>query len=234
MPEEVLKKQTDEKTQKLKRVLRRRAKNERSTKDYAAEDSGIADSLFEFLLRAPANSIICSYLSMPEEFPTAELLGHLHQERPDLTFYLPRIETRVRDGAVMHFYALGFDGGKVAFETLEEDSRGILQPSADMPRLEPSALAPDVTIFFIMPGLLFDRYGFRVGYGGGYYDRYLTRNPARRVLVAPCRQDQYFAEELPHSDRDVKIDCLAMADGLRQVNPDLRLSEAQAALLSKF
>ena len=223
-----------EKLQKKKRALRRRAVSERKSKDHSVEDSSISEHLCSFLLEAPPESIICSYLAMPDEFPTAPLLESLHKERKDFQFFVPRIESGVREGAKMHFYALSFDSGKILWSALEEDSRGIFQPSDDGIKLKTKKLKDrDITLYFIMPGLYFDEKGYRIGYGGGYYDRYLRRHPADRVLIAPCRAIQFSDKDLPFSERDVPVDLLATAEGIRCSNKKLNLNAAQNAMLLK-
>lgn len=223
-----------EKLQKKKRVLRRRAMADRKTKDFTQEDESISLFLCDFFLQSPRDSIICSYLSMPDEFPTVPLLEKLHKERPDLQFYVPRIESRVRDGAKMHFYPLTFDEQGIIWSALEEDSRGIMQPQEKEDKLRVKKIKDkEISLYFIMPGLYFDKIGYRLGYGGGYYDRYLNRHPADRILLAPCRALQYLDEKLPHSERDVPVDLLIMADGIRLMNKDLDLPKKQKKLLNK-
>lgn len=59
----------------------------------------------------------------------------------------------------------------------------------------------------VTPGLAFDRRGYRVGYGGGFYDRFLalTRPGALRVGVAFGLQ---VVDEVPHGRADVAVDVI--------------------------
>lgn len=63
--------------------------------------------------------------------------------------------------------------------------------------IEDGPVADDETALVLMPGLAFDPEGRRVGYGGGYYDRYLEKEP-HHPLVALC----YDFQLLPHLDTD--------------------------------
>lgn len=56
---------------------------------------------------------------------------------------------------------------------------GVPEPVADSP------VAEDETGLVIVPGLLFDRQGYRIGYGGGYYDRFLAWEP-RHPTIGLC------------------------------------------------
>ena len=54
----------------------------------------------------------------------------------------------------------------------------------------------------VVPALCFDKYGFRIGYGGGYYDRFLSSNNIK--YVALCREKQ-LTESLPAEEFDIRI-----------------------------
>lgn len=62
-------------------------------------------------------------------------------------------------------------------------------------------LEPDEGTLIIMPGSVFDPQGHRIGYGGGYYDKYLSRYPVCRTM-AVC-YDLQIVEELPAEAHDI-------------------------------
>lgn len=77
-------------------------------------------------------------------------------------------------------------------DDLVSGAYGILEPNVDAPIIDPSLL--DVVV---VPGSVFDKNGYRTGYGGGYYDRFLENTDAIRVGVCFDFQlvDDVFPEE---------------------------------------
>jgi 5-formyltetrahydrofolate cyclo-ligase len=69
-------------------------------------------------------------------------------------------------------------------------------------------VAPSEIDVVVTPGLVFDRSGHRVGYGGGFYDRFLrrVRPDAFKVAVAFGLQ---VVDEVPHRGGDVPVDAIA-------------------------
>jgi 5-formyltetrahydrofolate cyclo-ligase len=68
----------------------------------------------------------------------------------------------------------------------------------------------------ILPMLGFDRSGGRIGYGAGYYDRFLSRNHnLRKIGIAFACQE---VERLPVDENDIRMDCIITEDGI--VYPD--------------
>lgn len=73
----------------------------------------------------------------------------------------------------------------------------------------------------VMPGLAFDRTGGRLGYGGGYYDRYLDKifsqvDRERINLVAPALQAQ-LVENIPRTPSDMLVDVLVTRHGVEYI-----------------
>jgi 5-formyltetrahydrofolate cyclo-ligase len=75
---------------------------------------------------------------------------------------------------------------------------GIPEPIADGP------IANDPTALVLMPGLAFDKEGHRIGYGGGFYDKFLAAEP-HHPTVALCYGFQVL-DRLETDDFDIPVD----------------------------
>ena len=81
---------------------------------------------------------------------------------------------------------------------------GIPEPIADEP------VADDPTALVLMPGLAFDPMGHRIGYGGGFYDRFLAGEPDHPTL-ALCYGFQ-MVEHLETEEFDIPVNQVIWAD----------------------
>lgn len=79
----------------------------------------------------------------------------------------------------------------------------IPEPIADEP------VAHDPTALVLMPGLAFTQQGQRIGYGGGFYDKYLSAEPGHPT-VALC-YDFQMQEQLPTEEFDIPVDLVLWA-----------------------
>ena len=117
------------------------------------------------------------------------------------------LEQALRDGkrvAVPKIY-----GAEMKFIYLDDLSAvapgycGIPEPIADAP------VAEDAHALVLMPGLAFDRQGHRVGYGGGFYDKFLAAEPEHPTL-ALC-YDFQMLPELETEEFDIPVDTVLWA-----------------------
>ena len=86
---------------------------------------------------------------------------------------------------------------------VEKGYAGIPEPIADGP------VADDKTALVLMPGLAFDRDGHRIGYGGGFYDKFLASEPEHPTL-ALCYEFQLLPM-LETEDHDIPVDYVLWA-----------------------
>ena len=86
---------------------------------------------------------------------------------------------------------------------VEKGYAGIPEPIEDGP------VADDETALVLMPGLAFDPQGHRVGYGGGFYDKFLAKEPGHPT-VALCYEFQVF-DALEVDDYDIPVDLVIWA-----------------------
>lgn len=86
---------------------------------------------------------------------------------------------------------------------VEKGYAGIPEPIADEP------IAHDETALVLMPGLAFDAKGHRIGYGGGFYDRFLAKEPNHPTL-ALCYAFQMLPQ-LETESHDIPVDTVLWA-----------------------
>lgn len=106
---------------------------------------------------------VMAYLAFRNEPGLEPLFGLL----PRVRWTLPRIEGKC---LMVHPY----DPNRLVRHRL-----GMLEPAADLPVVDPAHLG-----VVLVPGVAFDLTGRRLGFGGGYYDRFLPTTPALRVWIA--------------------------------------------------
>ena len=157
-------------------------------------------SIREQLFSLPAwrgAPLVCGYVSMRGEIDTAPIRARAIREKK--RYALPATMTGAREGRMVFRRVEG-----AAAEDLVLARFGVLEPPETCPTLH---LADFAGALILVPALAFDEKGFRLGYGGGYYDRFLAALQDARIPVttvglvfAPCR-----AEVLPRESFDLPV-----------------------------
>lgn len=83
---------------------------------------------------------------------------------------------------------------------------GIKEPHKNMQKVERFD-----TAISIVPGIVYDRKGYRLGYGRGYYDRFLANNDIKSVGFC---YEELLIDELPREEYDKKIDYIITDIGI--------------------
>lgn len=88
----------------------------------------------------------------------------------------------------------------LSLEELEPGAYGILEPKSDCIR----AVSGEEVNMTLVPGLAFDKNGYRIGYGGGFYDRFFEKYPHGKK-IALC-YDFQIQETVPINKYDIPVE----------------------------
>ena len=155
-----------------------------------ALDSRIRANLEAFDIYAAA-PLVLAYVSYNNEVDTRAVIESALGEGKRVA--VPRVSARRKSMAFFEIESM---------EDLAEGYKGILEPREGLKApLGTKDLCGSVCL---VPGLVFDAQGYRVGYGGGYYDRFLPFYPGDKVALA--RASQMSSNPLPAEPTDVPVD----------------------------
>ncbi len=93
------------------------------------------------------------------------------------------------------------------YDQLEKVYYGLLEPKPE----ETVEVAKTQLDLLIVPGVLYDRKGYRIGFGGGYYDRYLADFSNKTVSLVFTQQ---LRESLPTDSYDMPVQHIITENGL--------------------
>lgn len=147
------------------RVLMKEKRNAISPKEHALWDDAIVNQLLHLDVYDSCK-VILSYAALGSEVNLAKLL--IQAVLDGKRVYYPKVS-----GEDMEFFLI------TQIEQLKEGHFQVLEPSGREPHLD---LACDWSKTLILcPGLAFGENGHRIGYGKGYYDRYIGRCKAHNI-----------------------------------------------------
>jgi 5-formyltetrahydrofolate cyclo-ligase len=174
-----------------KRALRARMRAWREGLSAAAKAEAaeaVARHGLQFLPPLPGQTVVSAFASLPDEFRVWPLLRRLAGDGFRLA--LPVMQGKGKP-LLFRAWAPG--------DAMDSGVWSIPEPRADKPALDPDVL--------IVPLLAFDADGWRLGYGGGFYDRSLRALRARKPVVAVgLGFDEQQIPSVPHADYDERLD----------------------------
>ena len=152
----------------------------------------IDQALTERLLQHPfyqEAKVIATYLSFPHEFQTQGLIEQALKD--DKKVLIPKTYSKGRMDFVV------YDP-----QQLVKTSFGLLEPQGNLEVVDASQID-----LIHVPGLAFTTDGYRIGYGGGYYDRYLKYFPGHTLsTIYPCQIQDFSPENHDIPVQEVLID----------------------------
>lgn len=178
-----------------KKELRKEAKSYRksiSENDRLDKSNAIINNI-KALKEFQKAEVFLMYASLPDEVETLSLIHELTEEGKRQV-YCP-----VTQGDEMEFYRIS------SLEDLKEGNFHVLEPE---PLTENCLeLQKDVHYCMLMPGLMFDKRGNRLGYGKGYYDKYLARVPKDvNLTTVALSYESMVKDAIPAEETDWRAD----------------------------
>lgn len=152
--------------------------------------------------------LILFYVSYRSEANTLDLLKEALQEGRNVA--VPKVVENE-----MVFYRI------MDFSQLVEGYRGILEP--DTEKTVPITEVTSALLF--VPGCAFDKNGGRMGYGGGFYDRFMERYPEVK-RVALCYEEQ-LVEKVPRERHDKRVDVIITEVQIRKASKNAKNKNKQ-------
>lgn len=157
-------------------------------------------------------AVILAYVNYQSEVITTPLLDKALKDNKQV--FAPRVS-----GEEMEFYKIS------GIEDLAEGYKGINEPICgagfmeeieSYKALEEKASGETACVLMLMPGVVFDKEGHRIGYGKGFYDRYLKRLSKTGINVykiALCYECQML-NEIPYENHDISVDMVITENGI--------------------
>ena len=150
-------------------------------------------------LRTPPGSVVSLFMGMADEIDTEPLARWLVAEGYRLA--MPVMQGKARP-LLFRAWAPGDEMTTVQW--------GIREPKPERAELEPTVV--------VVPLLAFDREGWRLGYGGGYYDRTLRAlRRAATITAVGLGLDELEVDAVPHLDYDEPPDWVLTQSGPRRL-----------------
>lgn len=194
-------------TQPDRKAVLRQAARERRRAIPEPQRARAAEQVARHLVDLPELTsvrVLLTYGANAEELDPGPGVERLRERIPHLRIAYPRVAGA--DVLELHEVATPDDLVLGAF--------AIREPRPDAPPVDPSQIDA-----VIVPGIAFDRRGFRIGYGGGYYDRLLATLPARTRTIG-LAFDEQIVDEVPDDAHDVPVGVLVTPSGAIRARRD--------------
>ena len=150
-------------------------------------------------LTLPSRPVVSGFFAIGDEINPLPLLMSLHLRGVRLA--LPAMLGKGKP-LLMRAWAPG--------EPLATATWGIQEPLGDSVVLEPDVV--------LVPLLAFDGQGYRLGYGGGFYDRTLAGLRAKKSIVAVgLAYDEQKVDAVPHESYDERLDWVLTPSGPHKI-----------------
>ncbi|WP_353093425.1 5-formyltetrahydrofolate cyclo-ligase [Tissierella praeacuta] len=171
------------------KILQKRA--ELSTENIVKYSNIMEDKLYEMAAYEEAKTIM-SFISFSDEVNTHEIIKKSIKNGKSVV--VPITIPKTKEMKVSKL---------LDFSELELGYYNILTPKKEFTRF----VDPNTIDLILVPGVVFARNGYRVGYGGGYYDRFLSKLD-KKVNTIGLAFDLQIVDEVPRDSFDIPVDLI--------------------------
>lgn len=175
-----------------KRIIRKELLKKRNTltEEQRQKYSKLIQEKLFLLPEYIHSEIILTYISYQSEVSTLEIINHALKEGKKV--FCPK----VLEAGIMEFYEI------TSLKDVIYGYKNIPEPSNTE---APYVYQTDQNTLMVMPLVAYDSHKMRLGYGGGFYDRYLQRYPVSNKIALGFECQKYEAG-IPGEKTDIKPD----------------------------
>jgi len=144
---------------------------------------------------------IFTYVSFGSEIDTIKFIKYALNDNKEI--YVPKTDKTKKEMVAIRINSL---------DNMSVDNWGILEPKS----VDKNKIGEDFDLI-LMPGLAFDRKGNRIGYGGGYYDKYLSqfKEISNKLVLA---YDFQIVNNIENESHDIKVNCIITNNEIIRIN----------------
>jgi 5-formyltetrahydrofolate cyclo-ligase len=168
------------------------------------KSSIITDKIYSYVKENNYKDIMI-FVSFRNEIYTHDLVKELLKEQ-NTNIYVPYIDKKADEMKISHIKNFTND--------LKPGVFGILEPKE---QLRTDINLKDKLDLIIVPGLVYSKNGYRIGYGGGYYDKFLSSitGDVKKVGIV---YSNLVVEKLPVDSYDIPVDLIITDE--KNINPE--------------
>lgn len=182
------------KSELRQKLLKKRCKIPQAI--WQEKSEAICQNLVLFPLFIEAKTI-CSYFSFRNEPDLINLTHHNVNKK----WAFPRCEKKE---LIWHLWTSG--------DRQKDGSYGAKEPYSNLPIINPQEID-----LILVPALACDYFGYRLGYGGGYYDRMFGQQKWRNILTVGIIFESFYLSQLPVDSWDRKLDYICTENDIYKI-----------------
>jgi 5-formyltetrahydrofolate cyclo-ligase len=166
-------------------------------------------------VRAARDAKICRNILSSAAYRYADVILMFYPMKAEVDIF-PVMEAALATGKRVAFPRCNAEDHTMIFyfvnsmEDFEKGAYGLREPFAALPAFDP-ATDGEKNVLCIVPAVVYDRRGYRIGYGGGYYDRFFGVFRPASIGVA---YEEFIVKNVPHGRYDISVDVVVSERGI--------------------